>query len=190
MMSGGLPWAMRLVASWDVLAVTLIGLAWWRIARSDAATTRRHAGSEDPGRTLVWIAVLLSSAFSLFAGSVVLRRARVLSPGQEPALVALSLVAVASAWVLTHTAYTLRYAHLYYRDDGDGVGGLEYPGKQPPTDVDFAYFAFTVGMCFQVSDVTITSRLIRRDVLMHAVISFAYNTAILALALNLAFGLL
>ena len=189
-LSTDFPWAIRLVASWDALAITLLGLSWWRIARSDAVTTRRHAGAEDPGRTAVWLLVLFSCVFSLFAGTVVLRRARTLSPGATPALAALSLIAVASAWILTHTAYTLRYAHLYYRDDGNGIGGLEFPGKQPATDVDFAYFAFTIGMCFQVSDVAITSRVIRRDVLVHAVISFAYNTAILALALNLAFGLL
>ena len=64
------------------------------------------------------------------------------------------------------------------------------PGSDPPDAHDFAYFAFTIGMCFQVSDVMITSRIIRRAVLLHGVISFAYNTAILAMALNLAFSLL
>lgn len=188
--TAGFSWAVRLVASWDAFAITLLALAWWIIGSADADATHRRAAAEDPGRTAVWAAVILSSVFSLFAGTVVLRKARALSPEAAPALVALSLLAVAGAWVLTHTAYTLRYAHLYYRDRGDGVGGLEFPGSQPPTDVDFAYFAFTIGMCFQVSDVTVTNRVIRRDVLIHAVISFAYNTAILSLALNLAFGLL
>jgi len=84
----------------------------------------------------------------------------------------------------------LRYAHLYYRGDREGTGGLEFPGKREPDDLDFAYFAFTIGMCYQTSDVTISSYAIRRTVLVHAIISFAYNTAILALALNLIFGLL
>jgi len=96
---------------------------------------------------------------------------------------------VGTAWSLTHTSYTLRYAHLYYRDEG-GVGGLVFPGDRPPDDFDFAYFAYTIGMCFQVSDVVITSWQIRRAVLGHAVLSFAYNTVILALALNLLFGVL
>jgi uncharacterized membrane protein len=183
-------WATRIVASWDAAAVALLSFSWWIIGRADARETRRRAGAEDPGRTVVWMVVLLSSVFSVFAGSVVLRHARQLAPGAEPVLVALCLLAVSSAWLLTHTAYTLRYARLFYRDDRDGVGGLEFPGKHPPADIDFAYFAFTIGMCFQVSDVTVTSQIIRRDVLVHAVISFAYNTAILALALNLAFGLL
>ncbi len=104
-------------------------------------------------------------------------------------MAALCLLAVVFAWLLTHTACTLRYAHLYYRDDREGVGGLTFPGERPPDYLDFAYFAFTVGMCFQVSDVTITSRLIRRAVTGHALLSFAYNTAVLALALNLLTGL-
>jgi uncharacterized membrane protein len=93
-----------------------------------------------------------------------------------------------TAWALTHTAYTLRYAHLYYRDDGDGEGGLAFPGKEAPAYLDFAYFAFTLGICFQTSDVTITSRLIRRAVLGHAVLSFAYNTTIVATAVSLVVG--
>jgi uncharacterized membrane protein len=92
------------------------------------------------------------------------------------------------AWSLTHTSYTLRYAHLYYRDDEEGEGGLVFLGDRKPDDFDFAYFAYTVGMCFQVSDVSISSAQIRRTVLGHAMLSFIYNTVILALALNLFFG--
>lgn len=182
-------WAVRAVASWDVTALTLLTLAWWIIGKADPAETRRRAGAEDPGRNAVWVIALVSSAFSLFAATIVLRQARRLAPEASSVLVLLCLVGVACAWLLTHSAYTLRYARLFYRDDDEGIGGLEFPGKRPPDDFDFAYFAFTVGMCFQVSDVTISSYVIRRAVLVHAVISFAYNTTILALALNLVFGL-
>ncbi len=96
---------------------------------------------------------------------------------------------MALSWALTHTAFTLRYAHLYYREDAEGVGGVEFPGGARPSYFDFAYFAFTIGMCFQVSDVAVSSPQIRRAVLLHATLSFLYNTAILAFVLNLAFGL-
>ena len=85
-------------------------------------------------------------------------------------------------------AYALRYAHLYYRDDEEGVGGLSLPGDAAPAYLDFAYFAFTIGMCFQVSDIAVSSPQIRRTVLGHSVLSFLYNTAILATAINLAVG--
>ena len=99
------------------------------------------------------------------------------------------LFAVAAAWALTHTAFALRYAHLFYRDQGDVSGGLEFLGSKSPDYFDFAYFAFTVGMCFQVSDVTVSSSSVRRVVLGHAIPSFAYNTAIIAVTLSLATGL-
>jgi uncharacterized membrane protein len=107
---------------------------------------------------------------------------------REPWLLPLCLVSVIVAWALTHTSYTLRYAHLYYRDDKEGEGGLAFAGDRKPDDFDFAYFAYTIGMCFQVSDVAISSPQIRRAVLGHALLSFVYNTVILALALNLFFG--
>jgi uncharacterized membrane protein len=186
----GAGWAIRLLSAWNAGAVLLLVLAWSIIWNCDEARTRRRAAAEDPGRNAVWGIVLGASALSFFASAFVLRRAKELAPGYEAALIVLCLAAVVSAWCLTHTAYTLRYAHLYYRDDDDGEGGLTFPGSQQPDYYDFAYFAFTVGMCFQVSDVTVTSKPFRRAVLVHSVLSFAYNTAILALAMNLVAGLL
>jgi uncharacterized membrane protein len=184
-------WAVPAVAGWDVAAVTFLALAWWIIARADAKETRRRAAAEDPGRNAAWAIVLFTSTFSLFAAMVLLRRARLVAPTIEALLVGLCVVAVVSSWVLVHSAYTLRYAHLHYRDDDDDgqVIGLKFPGDLPPDDFDFAYFAFTIGMCFQVSDVTIESRVIRRAVLGHSLIAFVYNTAIVALAMNLIVGL-
>jgi uncharacterized membrane protein len=169
--------------------VLLLVLAWWIIWASDTARTRRRAATEDPGRNAVWVIVLGSSTLSLFASAFVLRRAKDLAPTSSALLVVLCLAAVVTAWCVTHTSYTYRYAHLYYRDD-EGEGGLTFPGHKPPDYFDFAYFAFTVGMCFQVSDVTITRKSLRRAALFHSVLSFAYNTAILALAMNLVAGLL
>ena len=182
-----LGWAIHLVAGWDAAGLTLLSLAWWRIWHDSSVETRRRAAGEDPGRTLVWMIVLLASLFSLFAAGFVMRRAHSMASSSSGfcLLLALCILTVISAWALTHTAYALRYAHLYYRDDDDGEGGLEFPGKLDPDGMDFAYFAFTLGMCFQVSDVVITSRPIRRAALAHALLAFLYNTVVVALALNL-----
>ena len=190
LMPAGPGWPVRIVAGWNAAALVLLSLAWLIIWRSDTETTRFRAAAEDPGRKTVWAVVSIASTFSLFAAVVVLRRAKIMSPSESAILIGLCLAAVVISWSLTHTTYTLRYAHLYYRDDDQGEGGLTFPGDKLPDYVDFAYFAFTVGMCFQVSDVVITSSPIRRAVLGHALLSFAYNTAILALALNLLAGLL
>jgi uncharacterized membrane protein len=184
------PWQLRALAAWDLGGLVLSTLAWLVIIRSSAAKTARMAAQEDPGRTAVWFLVILASLVSMFAAGYVLRISRTATLDEERTLVALSLLAVALSWMLTHTSYTLRYAHLYYRDDEEGVGGLVFPGKGEPRYFDFAYFAFTIGMCFQVSDVVVEGSQLRATVLGHALLSFVYNTTILALALNLAFGML
>lgn len=178
---------LRLVAAWDAFAVTLLGFVWTMIWHCDAEASRLRAGVEDPGRNAVWALVLFTSTVSFFAAGYVLRQARTFAPGWAALWLVLCLGAVVVSWLLSHTAWTLRYAHLYYRDDTEGVGGLEFAGGHAPSDFDFAYFAFTVGMAFQTSDVSVSSPQIRRAVLLHALLSFAYNTAIIALALNLAF---
>jgi uncharacterized membrane protein len=174
--------------AWDAFGLVLLFLSWALIGRCDARATRHRAGAEDPGRTLVYVMVVLASSVSLLGATLLVRNPHTLSPELEHYAAALCLLTVALAWTMTHTAFTFRYAHLYYREDAEGVGGLEVPGAKPPTYFDFAYFAFTIGMCFQVSDITVTSHQIRRTVLLHAVISFAYNSIVLAFVLNLVFS--
>ena len=176
------------LTGWDAGGILLLLLSWLHVRGCDAEATRQRAAAEDPGRTAVYVIVVLTSIVGLFAATVLSRRPASFAPRETSELVALCLATVALSWTLTHTSFTLRYAHLYYREDEEGVGGVDFPGGARPTYSDFAYFAFTIGMCFQVSDTVVTSRQVRRGVLLHAVISFVYNTAILAFALNLAFG--
>ena len=183
-----LHWRIAALTAWEAGGLTLLILAWISIVRSSAAETHKRAASEDPGRTAVYALVLLSSGSSLLSTTVLVRRGGALHPSGGDGLLILCLANVALSWALTHTAFTLRYAHLYYRADDEGVGGVEFPGGARPTYFDFAYLAFTIGMCFQVSDATISSAQIRKSVLLHGVLSFIYNTAILAFVLNLAFG--
>src|SRR4051812_49366463 len=120
----GLGWAIHLLSGWDAAGISLLVLAWWRIWHETSIETRRHAAAEDPGRELVWLFVLIAGTVSLLAAGFVMRRARNIAPSDAAfcVLLALCLAAVVSAWALTHTAYSFRYAHLYYRDDDDGEG--------------------------------------------------------------------
>jgi uncharacterized membrane protein len=187
---GGFGDTLKIIAGWDGAAIAMATLAWAFIARAAPARTRAWAASTDPGRLVIGGLVILASAFSLFATGYALRGARTCPAEGRSLFLALGLVAVGAAWFLTHTMYTLRYAHLYYRDGREREGGLGFPGGEHPAYLDFAYYAFTVGMCFQVSDVTVTTRRLRRETLLHAMLSFAYNTVILALAINFAIGTL
>jgi len=101
--------------------------------------------------------------------------------------VTLSILAVVAAWSLMQTVFALRYAHIYYGDSDDlnkHAGGLKFPGHDAPDYLDFAYFAFVIGMTCQVSDVGISSKPLRKLALLQGVLSFGFNTIILALAIN------
>jgi uncharacterized membrane protein len=181
---------LKLIAGWDGTALAITALAWSFIATSTSARTRVWAASTDPGRLAIGAFMIVASAFSLLATGFALRGARTCPADGRDLFLGLGLLAVAAAWALTHTMYTLRYAHLYYRDGVEREGGLSFPGRGHPAYLDFAYYAFTVGMCFQVSDVTVTNPRLRRETLLHAMLSFLYNTVILAVALNFAIGTL
>jgi uncharacterized membrane protein len=181
---------LKIIAAWDASAFAMAGLAWWFIVSAPPARTRVWAASTDPGRLVIGGLVILASAFSLFATGYALRDARTCPTNARPLFLGLGLLAVVASWLLTHTMYSLRYAHLYYRDGLEREGGLAFPGGKHPAYIDFAYYAFTVGMCFQVSDVTITTSHLRRETLAHALLSFTYNTVILAVAVNFAIGTL
>jgi uncharacterized membrane protein len=174
----------RLVMAWNTGAVTLLLVTWYLIGRATPEDTRNWAAIDDPGQLFALVIDLLGSAISFVAAILLLGGQHMAS---TPAALWLVIVAVASSWMLMHTGFTVRYAHLYYRDDGE-VGGLDFPGTNDPDYRDFAYYAFVVGMTFQTADVSITDRSIRRLTLVHGILSFVFNTLILALAVNLIFG--
>lgn len=182
-----LDWETRSVAAWDLAVLVLVGEAWFVILRSDPQRARERAVAEDPGRAALFAVSFGASLVSLVAAVFMISTAQVVAPHAPDRLPqALGLVAIVGAWTLLHTAYTLHYAGLYYADP-DMDGGLQFRGG-PPDDADFAYFAFGIGMTFQIPDVNVTNRQMRRVVLTHQLVSFAYNTAILALVVNLLAG--
>ena len=102
-----------------------------------------------------------------------------------PPEVALALVSIGLSWVFVHLLFAVRYAHEYWQ----AGGGLDFPGDEKPAFGDFLYFAFTIGMTFQTSDVAVSKRLLRQLTLVHALVSFLFNVVILAAAVNVAAGL-
>jgi uncharacterized membrane protein len=183
----------RVVAVYDVAALAMLLWFWRIILPSTAAQTKARAAAEDPGRDALFILTLVAVAFGFVAAFTILGRAPSGTVHHRAALYAIGFAAVALGWLLIHTIFVFRYAHLYYRDrDRDKASdrGLTFPGGEEPNYTDLAYFSFVIGMTFQVSDVQITARGIRRLVLAHGLISFAYNTAILALVVNVVSGLL
>ena len=188
------PWlrgTVRLVAEYDV-AATCVLLGYFIFAfSSDEQRTRARAAAEDPGRDIVLAVVMVSVAAGLTGAIVILGKGPDTHTATEHAIaVALAIAAAVLGWLVTHATYALRYAHLFYWDDGREGDGLTFPSTPEPDDFDFLYFSFIIGMTFQVSDVQVNDPGIRRLVLAHGLVSFVYNTTILALGVNLISNLL
>jgi uncharacterized membrane protein len=166
----------------------MVSLSWMLFFLTSNEDISTVVEKQDEGLKTIFAIVLIAVCFSLFGALILLtdRSETTLSQIQH-AFVSLSPVLL--SWVLLHTIFAIRYAHLFYDKRLEDAGGLEFPTKVRPDYVDFAYFSFVIGMTFQVSDILVRSGIIRRYVLMHSLISFVYNTVIVALTINTIAGL-
>jgi uncharacterized membrane protein len=184
----------RIVSAYDAFALTMLVWYWFVVMQKDAGGAGRRAAKEDPGRNVVVVLVVCSVAFGFASALEILGKGPLdANPNHAAFLYVIGLGAVVLGWLLINTTFLFRYARLYYQDrdhDKRSDGGLIFPGGEEPNDHDFAYFSFVIGMTFQVSDVQITSRTIRKLALAHAMISFGYNVAVLALTVNVLSGIL
>jgi uncharacterized membrane protein len=181
--------------TWISFALAVIVMDWVIILSSHPREVRKIAKLQDSSRAFIFLFVIAASIASMGAIVFLLKSSKGLHNGtavNEHILLAITAVIV--SWWLLHTIFTLKYAHLYYdtdKDDGTPKpgGGLQFPGNEEPDYLDFVYFSFVLGMTFQVSDVEIASKEIRRLAWLHGLLSFAYNTAILALSINVISGM-
>jgi uncharacterized membrane protein len=182
LLPGSLRLVTRLLIGWDIFTTLYLVLAYVMMFRCGLAHIKRNAVLQDDGRFLI----LLVTALGAFASIAAI----VLELGADhrgaPQLT-LATVTIALSWATVHTTFALHYAHDYYR--GAKPGGLQFPSGDEHDHADywdFVYFSFVIGMTAQVSDVGITDKTIRRTVTVHGIISFVFNTALLALMVNIA----
>lgn len=178
---------------WDIFALTLIVTSWIVILLRPTEEIRKWARKEDGSKAFVFTLVLLTSLASMVTVVLLITSKEALEASAF-LYVTLALLGILLSWITVHTLFTFHYAHLFYDDDDDeksggDAGGLEFPEKREPDYLDFAYFAFVIGMTFQVSDVQVTDKRMRRAVLGHGLLSFALNTFVVALTINLISGL-
>lgn len=181
-----LPWlggVRALLTGFAIAAASFVVLTLVSLRAADGPALRLSAAKNDAGR---WFTLLVSAVLTavllVLVGVEATMKSRL-----DGATVALSVTTLVMAWLFGNVVYALHYAHLYYDPEaGDGDhGGLDIPGGCEPDFLDFCYFAFTVGMTFQVSDMQVRSRRIRRVVLVHGALSFLFNIGIVALTINL-----
>jgi uncharacterized membrane protein len=183
----------RAVVAWDIGVVTFLVLAVWLFGAERISRMAEDAERQQEGEWTIFaltIAAVVFSFVAIFGEFAMLHDAKAEEKSLRVALVGVTLFV---SWLMTHVTFALRYAHEYYsRDQGakEVDGGLDFPGEKRPDYFDFMYFSLVLGMTFQVSDVEITARKFRRLAAMHGLLSFLFNTIILALTVNIAAGLL
>ena len=180
-------WTVALTGAWGTVAFLTAVQIWWRIWPMSSDETAKHARAEDYSRAISDLIVVSAGVASLVAVGFALVQARHHSGAAKGLLILLAVFVVAVSWTAMHLVFTVRYGDLYY---GDQAGGIDFNQKDRPDYRDFTYFAFTVGMTFQVSDTTVTDRSIRRQVTRHALLSYLFGAVIVALAINAVASLL
>lgn len=184
----------RVLCVWNAGMISFLIATWSLMLRAEPKTMRHNAQRQDEGRLVILSLITAAACASTLAIAFILRE----SKGKEVSVVIphviLAVVTIIGSWLLVHTIFALHYAHEYYQDhqtkSGCKAGGLNFPEDIEPDYWDFLYYSFVIGMTSQVSDVEITSRSLRRLSLLHSILSFFFNTAIVAMSINIIAGLI
>ena len=181
---------LRLALAYDVAVASFLVLLAYRINQISAVEVKNYYVGREPTSRYALIAAIVFSSLSMAGVALMVETSTHWDRLQAGLHTFFSLLAIFLSWVLLHAFYAFHYANLYYRVDDTQVRkapkqGLNFPTDEPPDYWDFLYYAFTIAMCYQTSDVTVVSRSMRRVTLFHAVLSFLYVTAILGLVINI-----
>ena len=182
----------RVILCWDIGAAAYLVLIFWLFVATPVERMPANARAQEDGEwTLFWLVLagVLASFAAIIGEFSSMKHAAPAARDLKVTLVAGTLLL---SWLLSQVVFGLRYAHEFYSRSGPAEidGGLDFPGETRPDYFDFLYFAAVLGMTFQVSDVQITSRKLRRLAMVHGLLGFMFNTVIIALTVNLASGLL
>lgn len=181
----------HLMIGWDTFSLCMIVMSWITFFITKSKQIREQAKVQDPKRSIVFIIILISTFASILAVTLLIVTKKEGNSGASWRL-PVAILGMLLSWFLIHTVFALRYAHIYYGDHktkpDTHAGGLEFPGEENPEYLDFAYYSFVLGMTFQVSDVQVTSKRLRSLALLQGLISFGFNTIMIALTINLIAG--
>lgn len=185
---GMLPWQTRLLIGWNLSVWIYLPLVvWMMLARDGASHVQQRARRLAEGVPVVLMLAVLGALASLAAITLELQAAK---QSHQPAYLLLVLATVCGSWLLLPVEFALAYASLYHRP-GQATSGLQFPGDDGPPDYgDFLYFSITLAATAQTSDVGVSSRPMRRLVLLQTLLAFAFNTGVLALVINILAGLI
>jgi uncharacterized membrane protein len=186
---GELRFATRLLLAWDCGVVVFLAAVAGMMAHSDKRRIQERADREDEGALATLVLTLLAAMASLAAIGAELHGLKGEGEVTGPGRAALAGLTILLSWLFVHTIFALHYAHDYFAGTDDREG-LRFPTKDAPDYWDFLYFSFNLGAASQTSDVIIEAKRMRRLVLAHTILSFLFNTTVLALAINVGASLL
>ena len=177
----------RFLIGWNVATWSYLGWVLFLLLRADAGHMKRVALAQAESAATVLLVVTSAAVASLVAVVFELMAAKAAGPSHMLVHGAFAAITVIGSWLLLPVLFALSYAATYYAREPDA--GLEFPGASKgfePDHTDFLYFAFTISVTAQTSDVAVSTRPMRRLVLWHSVLSFVFNTTILAFSINAA----
>lgn len=176
----------HIMIGWNAFSLCVIVMSWITFSITNSDQMRILAQEQDQSRSIIFITVLISTLASVCA--VILLIITKESGEGSPWRLPIAIASLLFSWFLIHTTFALRYAHIFYGDSEMNshvhAGGLDFPKEKNPNYMDFAYFSFVLGMTFQVSDVEITSRRLRKMAMFHGLISFGFSTIMIGLTIN------
>ena len=180
----------RILAGWNAGGWLYLLLVAIKMARAEIEGIKRQSTLERESRLVVLVVVIFGSIFTILALFAQLMAIKGEHGIDRTLSVSLSVSTIFLSWLLIHTVFALYYAHEFHAEGHGGArgqgGGLKFPDDSTPDYLDFLYFSFVVGTTAQTSDVDVCSRAMRRVVMLHGILSFFFNTAVIALAVNLA----
>jgi len=183
--------ATKLLLGWDIGVVLYLVLVYQLMVTCGIDDIRRRAAEDDEGAVALLILTGLSGLAIMGAIVAELGIAKISGQPRSGYGIAIAMFTIFVSWAFVHTIFALHYAHEYYGERGDrAIGGLTFPGRQPPDYWDFLYFSLVIAMTSQVSDVVITSKVIRRIVTIHGALGFFFNVAVIALTVNIVSNLI
>ncbi len=185
----------RILCVWDTAMFCFLGLTWLMMVQTPPQIVRKKAQQRDVGRLIILSFIMAAATFSVIAIAFLIKDTKITTGWTLVLHVILAIGTIVGAWLLVHTIFALHYARTYYQDGYQSLQNcqlekLNFPNELEPDYWDFLYFSFVIGMTSQVSDVQIVSRDLRRLSLGHGILSFFFNTAILAMSINIIAGLI
>ncbi len=183
----------RGLVGWNIAVWLYLLAVGVMIFRAEHRDIHRRAALQDEGRYAILALAAVASTVSFGAIFAQLASVKDMAWEQKSLHIGLALVTILGSWLFVHLTFALHYAHEFFRvarknAEGKWCGGIDFPGVDCPDYPDFLYFSYVIGVACATADASITGRPLRRLALLHCVLAFFYNNAVLAMTINIGAG--